>query len=74
MSKPELTVREVLEIVHVETGRDWEIRCNRRPLLDDDDDLPVFTWEGTIHNPETGEKVAEFTVPDHYPDPYICWT
>jgi hypothetical protein len=75
MTKPELTVRDVIEVVHAATGGAWEIRCYRRPLRDDDPDCgAIFTWTGTLHHPETGDKAAEFTVPDHYPDPYVVWT
>ena len=71
---PELTVEDVFDIVHVTTGHAWLIRCGRRPIVDDDPDCPVLTWAGTLHNSDNGEKVAEFSVPDHYPEPYIVWT
>ena len=72
---PELTIDDVFDIVHQTTGHAWLIRCGRRPIVDDDPDCgPVLTWAGTLHDAETGEQVGEFTVPDHYPEPYIAWT
>jgi hypothetical protein len=71
----ELTIDDVFNVVNIDTGHSYLLRCARAPIVDDDPDCgAVLTWAGTLHDALTGEKVGEFTVPDHYPEPYIVWT